>query len=452
MDLYSSNKSSYAGVGTVWYDISGNNYHCTLYNIPSYVGSGSTAYFLFDGTNDYGYVPITPNFSISEATYLAWIYPNNDSTTYDGIIFERGDATGMNYGEGDDGRSVGYGWNGNTTINTTGYRSAQRINPTSWNQVALTIAPTEARFYVNNKPVVIRSGAAITHNPHTLTHFHIAQDPILSRIFGGRFSKAMVYDRALSAQEIAQNYRVMKGRYHNVPQENLALNLEFYNKDSYSGSGTSIYDISGSMLSATASNGPVFSNLYGGMFTLDGVDDTIVTSSLNLTSTNKITVCFWAKLTNYTETTSGGKILVEFSSNYNNVRDAWVISCAEDSSPIFSSTFPIVLALIGNSNGYNLGCYSKTLVNDLKWHFWTCIFDTTQSGLEVAFYLDGILRTPTISYTVGSNSNNFGNYPVYISNRAPSAFSISDFHIYNGVLSSKAITNIYESSRSRYGV
>jgi hypothetical protein len=451
MDLDASNPSSYAGVGTVWYDISGNNYHCTLYNSPSYVGSGSTAYFLFDGTNDYGYVPITPNFSISEATYLAWIYPNNDNTNYDGIIFERGDATGMIYGEGEDGRSVGYGWNGNSTINTTGYRSAQRINPTSWNQVVLTIAPTEARFYVNNKPVVIRSGSGITHNPHTLTHFHIAQDPILSRIFGGRFSKAMVYDRALSGQEIAQNYRVMKGRYHNVPQENLVLNLEFYNKDSYPGTGTSIVDVSGSMLIATASNGPVFSNLYGGMFTLDGVDDTIVTSSLSLANTNKVSICFWAKLTNYTETTSAGKILLEFSSNYNSVRDAWVIGYAEDSSVLFSSTFPIVLGLIGNSNGYNFGCYNKTLVNDLRWHFWTCIFDTSQSGLEVAFYLDGILRTPAISYTVGNNSNNFGNYPVYISNRAPGAFSILDLHIYNGVLSATDVKNIYDSTRSRYG-
>jgi hypothetical protein len=451
MDLDASNPSSYAGVGTVWYDISGNNYHCTLYNSPSYVGSGSTAYFYFDGTNDYGYVPITPNFTISEATYLAWIYPNNDSSVYDGIIFERGDATGMNYGEGADGRSLGYGWNGNTTINTTGYRSDQRINPTAWNQVAITIAPTEARFYVNNKPVVIRSGAAITHNPHTLTHFHIAQDPILSRLFGGRFSKAMVYDRALSAQEIAQNYRAMKGRYHNFPQENLSLSLEFYNKDSYPGTGTSIVDNSGSMLVATSSNGPVFSPLYGGIFTLDGVDDTIVTSSLNLTGTNKITVCFWAKLTNYTEVVGGGKILVEFSSNYNSVRDAWVIACAEDSSVIFSNTFPIVIALIGNSNAYNLGGYSKTLVNDLKWHFWTCIIDTSQTGLEVAFYLDGILRTPSISYTVGNNTNNFGNYPVYISNRAPGAFSILDLHIYNGVLSSQDVKNMYDSTKSRFG-
>jgi hypothetical protein len=451
MDLDASNPSSYAGVGTVWYDISGNNYHCTLYNSPSYVGSGSTAYFYFDGTNDYGYVPITPNFTISEATYLAWIYPNNDSSVYDGIIFERGDATGMNYGEGADGRSVGYGWNGNTTINTTGYQSNQRINPTAWNQVAITIAPTEARFYVNNKPVVIRSGAAITHNAHTLTHFHIAQDPILSRLFGGRFSKAMVYDRALSAQEIAQNYRAMKGRYHNFPQENLSLSLEFYNKDSYPGTGTSIVDNSGSMLIATSSNGPVFSPLYGGIFTLDGVDDTIVTSSLNLSSTNKITVCFWAKLTNYTEVVGAGKILVEFSSNYNSVRDGWVIACAEDSSVIFSNTFPIVIALIGNSNAYNLGGYSKTLVNDLKWHFWTCILDTSQTGLEVAFYLDGILRTPSISYTVGNNTNNFGNYPVYISNRAPGAFSISDLHIYNGVLSSQDVKNMYDSTKSRFG-
>jgi hypothetical protein len=449
MDLDASNPSSYAGVGTVWYDISGNNYHCTLYNGPSYVGSGSTAYFYFDGANDYGYVPITPNFTISEATYLAWIYPNNDSTSADGIIFERGDATGMNYGEGADGRSVGYGWNGNTTINTTGYQSNQRINPTAWNQVAVTIAPTEARFYVNNKPVVIRSGAAITHNPHTLTHFHIAQDPILSRLFGGRFSKAMVYDRALSAQEIAQNYRAMKGRYHNFPQENLSLSLEFYNKDSYPGAGTSIVDNSGSMLVATSSNGPVFSPLYGGIFTLDGVDDTIVTSSLDLSGTNKITVCFWAKLSNYTEVVSSGKLLIENSSNYNNTTTGWVISCSEDSSASFLSTFPIVLAVKGDIN-YNFACYSKTLVNDLKWHFWACVFDKSQASSEVAFYLDGLLRTPTITSTP-NNTNNFGNNQVYISNRAPSAFSISDLHIYNGVLSSQDVKNMYDSTRSRFG-
>ena len=88
IDLDASNPSSYAGVGTVWYDISGNNYHCTLYNGPIYVGSGSTAYFLFDGTNDYGYVSITPNFSISEATYLAWIYPNNDSINHKSLGFD----------------------------------------------------------------------------------------------------------------------------------------------------------------------------------------------------------------------------------------------------------------------------------------------------------------------------------------------------------------------------
>jgi hypothetical protein len=107
--------------------------------------------------------------------------------------------------------------------------------------------------------------------------------------------------------------------------------------------------------------------------------------------------------------------------------------------------------LIGNSNGYNFGGYSKTLVNDLKWHFWTCILDTSQTSLENSFFLDGILRTPTISYTVGNNTNNFGNYPIYISNRAPGAFSISDLHIYNGVLSSSDIKNMYDSTKSRFG-
>ena len=241
----------------------------------------------------------------------------------------------------------------------------------------------------------------------------------------------------------------MKARYHNVPQENLALNLEFYNKDSYPGTGTSIVDVSGSMLVATASNGPVFSPLYGGIFTLDGVDDTIVSSSLDLSTTNKVTICFWAKLSNYTETVSGSKLFIEFSSNYNNVTTGWIISYADDSSASFLSTFPIVLSLKGDS-GYNFGCYNKTLVNDLKWHFWTCVFDKSISGLENAFYLDGLLRIPTITSTT-NNLNNFGNHPVYISNRAHSAASISDLHIYNGVLSATDVKSIYDSTRSRYG-
>jgi hypothetical protein len=444
MDLDASNPSSYAGVGTVWYDISGNNYHCTLYNGPSYVGSGSTAYFYFDGTNDYGYVFINPNFAITEATYLAWLYPDNSNGPLDGIIFERGSATGINYAEGGSSRDLGYHWNDDGF--SSGFRSGIKINPTAWNMVAVSISATDGKIYVNNKTPAIHT---YNHSSHTLTHLYIAQDPILSRISGGRFSKIMVYDRALSAQEIAQNYRAMKGRYHNFPQENLSLSLEFYNKDSYPGSGTSIVDISGSMLYATASNGPVYSPLYGGLFTLDGVDDTIVTSSLDLSGTNKITVCFWAKLTNYTEVVSSGKLLVENSSNYNNTTTGWVISCAEDSSASFLSTFPIVISIKGNVN-YNFACYSKTLVNDLKWHFWTCVFDKSQTSSEISFYLDGVLRTPTITSTA-NNTNNFGNNPVYISNRAHTAFSISDLHIYNGVLSSQDVRNMYDSTRSRFG-
>jgi hypothetical protein len=444
MDLDASNPSSYAGVGTVWYDISGNNYHCTLYNGPSYVGSGSTAYFYFDGTNDYGYVFINPNFAITEATYLAWIYPDNSNGPLDGIIFERGSATGINYCEGGSSRDLGYHWNDDGF--SSGFRSGQKINPTAWNMVAVSISATDGKVYVNNKAPAIHT---YNHSSHTLTHFYIAQDPILSRISGGRFSKIMVYDRALSAQEIAQNYRAMKGRYHNFPQENLSLSLEFYNKDSYPGTGTSIVDNSGSMVVATASNGPVFSPLYGGIFTLDGVDDTIATSSLDLSGTNKITVCFWAKLTNYTEVVSSGKLLVENSSNYNNTTTGWVISCAEDSSASFLSTFPIVISIKGDVN-YNFACYNKTLVNDLKWHFWTCVFDKSQTSSEVAFYLDGVLRTPTITSTA-NNTNNFGNNQVYISNRAHTAFSISDLHIYNGVLSSQDVKNMYDSTKSRFG-
>jgi hypothetical protein len=432
---------SYAGVGTIWYDISGNNYHSILYNGPVFTGSGSTGYFYFDGTNDYGETISSINETVTEATFSTWVYYDGTPDTYDAIIFDRGSATGLNT---HDSNYVSTHWNndGGEAFNSGIIPSANK-----WNYMVGTVSPTESRYYLNN----VRGNTQVrSRSSHTFGQLQLARDSAaLGRYTKGRISQILLYDRELSPNEVMQNYRALKGRYHNFPQENLSLSLEFYNKDSYPGTGTSIVDNSGNMLVATSSNGPVFSPLYGGIFTLDGVDDTIVTSSLNLSSTNKITVCFWAKLSNYTEVVSSGKLLIENSSNYNNTTTGWVISCAEDSSASFLSSFPIVLAVKGDVN-YNFACYSKTLVNDLKWHFWTCVFDKSQASSEVAFYLDGLLRTPTIT-SIANNTNNFGNNPVYISNRVPSAFSISDLHIYNGVLSSQDVKNMYDSTRSRFG-
>jgi len=48
--LDASDRNSYPGTGTTWYDVSGNGYNATLTNGPTW---SSTGYFIFDGSNDY---------------------------------------------------------------------------------------------------------------------------------------------------------------------------------------------------------------------------------------------------------------------------------------------------------------------------------------------------------------------------------------------------------------
>jgi hypothetical protein len=92
----------------------------------------------------------------------------------------------------------------------------------------------------------------------------------------GKLNQVKIYNRALSASEILQNYNAQKKRY--LPEENivtngLVLNVDGASSSSYPGSGTSWFDISGSNNHLTLANTPPFTGTNGGIFTFDGVND-----------------------------------------------------------------------------------------------------------------------------------------------------------------------------------
>jgi hypothetical protein len=72
--LDASNTSSYPGTGTIWYDLSGNNYNGNLTNGPTY-NSGNGGYIVFDGSNDFVDVPLPATGSYNDFSYSLWIYP-----------------------------------------------------------------------------------------------------------------------------------------------------------------------------------------------------------------------------------------------------------------------------------------------------------------------------------------------------------------------------------------
>jgi hypothetical protein len=234
--------------------------------------------------------------------------------------------------------------------------------------------------------------------------------------------------------------------------DGLIFALDAANPRSYSGSGITVNGLV-SGLGGTLINGVGFSSLNGGSFFFDGTNDQISTVNIDLSSTNKVTVSCWVKVLNYRETANSSNIVFELSSDFNSNTGTFVVAFA-DGSGIYSSLYPVVLGVRGNS-GYNLAGYSKTLVNDLSWHHWACIFDTSLSGNENVLYIDGVSRTSVITPLQSDNNANFGNYKLFIGNRDSSSIAgnanITDFKIYNRALTQQEIRQNYNATKKRFG-
>ena len=201
MNLDASSPASYAGSGTTWYDLSGNNNHATLNNSPTY--DAATGSIVTNGTSQYLSVPLFNN-SITNVTMQAWVYINTPSK---GVFIANGYGNGYNVGIGNsgfdsDGSNAsmlfsGARWMFNTNTYTAG-----------WHLVTMVLNGSSTPFiYVDNVLKGSSTGYPGTA-PNTPTGYltigAIPNDN--GRYYAGKFAAAYFYDRALSLSEITQNY------------------------------------------------------------------------------------------------------------------------------------------------------------------------------------------------------------------------------------------------------
>ena len=62
--LDAGNPKSYSGSGNDWLDLSGNKFHMSLKNSPTFVNDAGLKYFSLDGSNDYGKCDATVSGSV----------------------------------------------------------------------------------------------------------------------------------------------------------------------------------------------------------------------------------------------------------------------------------------------------------------------------------------------------------------------------------------------------
>jgi hypothetical protein len=221
--LDAANIKSYPGSGTTWTDLSGRGNTGTLVNTPTY--SGSNGGSLSFNYTDLEYVSFSNSSSLQFLNRLpytleAWVYPtrNPGANNYTGI-FDREDSS---VGSRDGYDLLFLGSSGTDTTFyierfTTGAQTSiggvvlnQSVSVNNWHHIVGTYDGTTLSLYRNGSSAGTPGTTTgnITNSSKTLTLGVRG-----GQYFDGRISNAKIYNRALSAAEVSQNFNALRGRY-----------------------------------------------------------------------------------------------------------------------------------------------------------------------------------------------------------------------------------------------
>ena len=181
LNLDAAVDQSYNG-GTTWRDLAGSN-DGTLINGPTF-SSDNGGVLSFDNTDDHGIITATFNFT---ATLCCWFSGRNTTANYL-LDFRSSSGTGYLYIETDTNPGVFY-TSGTSYVNGIQGDTLNDDDPNPWQHVVI-------------------SGISIN-----CLRIYIASRFSLQRFLNGKMGMIQIYNRALSANEVAQNYNATRHRF-----------------------------------------------------------------------------------------------------------------------------------------------------------------------------------------------------------------------------------------------
>ena len=203
LHLDAANTRSYPGSGNTVYDLSGSGNTSALTNGPTYLSSNLGA-FVLDGSNDYILVNSQANILSKTAyTKIAFIYISNFSTVNNIIS---GGFSGQHafWMFGTDKLNAGHNGSWNTVVGATS------ISLNTWYFAAVTYSDSTGwKLYLNGR----EDGTSASTTTFTGNQEISIGSYSTANNFTGRIASVQVYNRALTATEIFQNYHATKGRY-----------------------------------------------------------------------------------------------------------------------------------------------------------------------------------------------------------------------------------------------
>jgi len=406
------------GTGTKAGDMSGNGNTGTTTGTAWVDGKRGKA-LNFDGTDDYVAAPDSPSLDITgDLTITGWIYPR-DSNSSDRLVTKR-------VSEYSDGYDI-MTWGGkmNIMINTWDVVGNLSYSANQWAHFTFTKSGTTGTLYKNGIFDASWSNAPATINTNNAS---LIIGGAFSYMFDGLIDEVRIYNRALSATEVANLYTASKKIMKVNTSQNSKLTTGLVGMWSFNGqdvAGNIAFDRSGQGKNGTISGATLDSGKVGQALSFDGVDDYVNIPDPNLVEgLTAMSVSVWAK-SNTTVTANGRGIVAQ-------------------SYGTSGATFILFLRNIDNiafqvDTGVSVIADANTDLPDTNWHHYVGVYN----GSNVLLYVDSVLQTSqpvqTGTTTASTNPVTIG---AYDSTRNWDGL-IDEARIYNRALGAEEIKRLY---------
>jgi hypothetical protein len=205
LHLDAANPKSYPGTGTVWKDLSGSGNNGTLVNGVGY-STDNKGSMVFDGVDDYADSSQNVVIDFTSFSISVWFKSTQSA----------------------DAKIISNAWiyhpiqtlNGRMRVCVNGCTAGSTfVNDNVWRMATVTGNSTFTRLYLNNStiPEISQSSLSVIQNSiidiGKVSNIGRPSGTSVLFPFAGNISDVQIYNRALSAAEIKQNFEALRGRY-----------------------------------------------------------------------------------------------------------------------------------------------------------------------------------------------------------------------------------------------
>jgi hypothetical protein len=403
-----SDAACYPGSGSTVFDLAGSL--DLPISGPTFISNGNSSYFQFSGSSSYiglpsGVTGLGTSFSIS-------IWSQSSSSAIQ-VLFVAGSdppassAPAFYYNLPTSG-SISGSFNYGTGLITEPFAT------NVWENYVYTADGTTSKLYKNG---VLEGSISQGGGSWPTGQFYLGY-PTDALI--GKIATFDVYNVALGSTAVLDNYNSQAPRF-----DNLIYSYDFSDPACYPGSGSTVFDLSGSELDL-----PIVNATYGGTGQSKYFEFSGGSSYIGKTGVTGLGTSFSISIWSQTSVTSSSNQVAFFAGN----------DSISSSAPAFYYNVPTIGEISASFN-YGTGLITEPYVLD-TWENYVYTADGTTAKL----YKNGVLQ--------GSISQGGGNWPngqFYLGYTTDALIGkIATFDIYNSALNSGAVTDIYDNTENRF--